>query len=624
MAGYDLLAEEINQTQMDRIELLAPAKDLETGCAAIDCGADAVYVGAARFGAREAAGNSLGDIEKLARHAHKYWAKVYVTINTLLRDEEIQEAAILAHRVHECGADALIIQDFGLLECDLPPIPLFASTQTHNVTPQKIAFLEKVGFRRVILARELSLAEIREIRAQSSLELETFIHGAICVSYSGQCSLSYACGGRSGNRGQCAQPCRLPYSLVDESGRVIVKDRHLLSIRDLNLTDHLHELISAGVTSFKIEGRLKDKSYVMNVVGHYRRELDALLPGLRAGKGSSGTVELDFEPDPHKTFNRGYTTYFLSGGRNRVGSPDTPKMIGEPVGMVVSVAPNSFVLDGSTELHGGDGLSFFDRGQELTGTTVARTQADTIWPDKMAGIRPGLQLYRNHDHQFLTKLRNGVPRRRIGVHIEFRAIPGGFQVSMQDEDGARITQDWPCAAETARKPETARTAIAKQFTKLGGTEFTCSGLEILAGPVPFLAVSLLNEWRRSAVEALRAERERVRPIAETRFAPNDVPYPEDKLNYLSNVLNRKAAAFFQRHGATVLEPAVESGLDMRGRRVMTTKHCIKYQLDACPRDGDATLPETLWLVDSAGRRLRLEFDCAVCRMHVIFEDPPLP
>jgi len=604
---------------MTRIELLSPAKDLETGLAAIQSGADAVYIGAARFGAREAAGNSLEDIERLARHAHKYWAKVYVTINTLLRDDEIEEAVHLARQVYECGADALIIQDFGLLECDLPPIPLFASTQTHNATPGKIAFLEKVGFQRVILARELSLEQIRGIRAQTSLELETFIHGALCVSYSGQCSLSYACGGRSGNRGQCAQPCRLPYSLVDERGRILLKDRHLLSIRDLNLTDHLHDLVSSGVTSFKIEGRLKNKTYVMNVVGHYRRELDALLPKLDASKSSSGEVELDFAPDPHKTFNRGYTTYFLSGGRNRIGSPDTPKMVGEPVGTVASVARNSFVLDGSTEIHSGDGLSFYDPAHELTGTTVARAEGNIIWPARMAGIRPGLQLYRNHDHRFLAKLRKSEPRRKIRVRMTFRAIPGGYELALTDEDGIGITRDWTRAFVLAQKQEAARASIEKQLTKLEATEFACTGLEVTVEPVPFLAVSLLNEWRRNAVDALREERRLRRPSLKADRTPNDIQYPERELNYLSNVLNLKAAAFFRRHGSTVLEPAVESGLDMRGRRVMTMKYCIKYQLQACPRDGGATLPGTLWLVDSAGRRFRLEFDCDDCRMDVIFK-----
>jgi len=609
---------------MTRIELLAPARDLDTGLAAINSGADAVYMGAARFGAREAAGNALEDIESLARHAHKYWAKVYVTLNTLLRDDEIEEAVCLAHRVYECGADALIIQDFGLLECDLPPIPLFASTQTHNATPEKVAFLEKVGFQRVILARELNLEQIRAIRAQTSLELETFIHGALCVSYSGQCFLSYACGGRSGNRGQCAQPCRLPYSLVDGRGRILLKDRHLLSIRDLNLTDHLHALVSSGITSFKIEGRLKDKTYVMNVVGHYRRKLDALLPELGAGKSSSGEVELDFTPDPHKTFNRGYTTYFLSEDRHRIGSNDTPKMVGEPVGTVASVARNSFVLAGSAELHRGDGLSFFDRVHELTGTTVSRAEGNLIWPAKMAGIQPGLELYRNHDHRFITSLRRSEPRRKIGVRMTFRAIPGGYQLAMKDEDGIGITRDWACASGPAQKQDVARASMEKQLTRLGGTEFACTGLELAVEPAPFLAVSLLNERRRNAVDDLREERRLRRPTLKATRVPNEIRYPERELNYLSNVLNRKAAAFFHRHGSVVLEPAVESGLDMRGRRVMTMKYCIKYQLEACPRDGRTALPGTLWLVDPAGRSLRLEFDCDACRMNVIFEGNPFP
>jgi 23S rRNA 5-hydroxycytidine C2501 synthase len=603
-----------------QIELLAPARDLETGVAAIDCGADAVYIGAARFGAREAAGNPPGDIEELVRHAHKYWARVYVTLNTLLRDDEIPEAIRLAHQIHELGADALIIQDPGLLQCDLPDIPIFASTQMHNSSPAKVAFLEQVGFRRVILARELSLRQIKAIRAETSIELEAFIHGALCVSHSGQCYLSYAFGGRSGNRGECAQPCRRAYSLLDRDGNCVVSNRYLLSIRDLNLTGQLRKLMDAGVTSFKIEGRLKDKTYVMNVVAHYRRAIDSILrqPGER--RSSSGRVGLDFVPDPVKTFNRGYTSWYPSGRRARMGSHDSPKMVGEAVGKVASCGAGSFVLTGDVELHNGDGISFYNDDGELIGTLVNRAVGNIIYPARMDGIRKGRAIYRNHDRVFLMQLQNSRVTRRIDIRMAFAEIPEGYRLTVSDEDGVRASGDLVCAKVPAHKPEAARALIEKQLGKLGDTEFDCSSVEFTANPVPFLVVSVLNDLRRNAVERLRHARGAARPVMNGRIVSNDVPYPERELNYLGNVLNSRAAEFYQRHGVTRIEPAAESGLDMRGRNVMTTTYCIKYELDACPRLKDTcAFAEPLYLLDDSGRRLKLEFDCVECRMHVICE-----
>jgi 23S rRNA 5-hydroxycytidine C2501 synthase len=600
-----------------QIELLAPARGLDAGLAAISCGADAVYIGAGRFGAREAAANPLGDIEKLAQYAHRYWARVYVTLNTLLRDEEIPEAVHLAHQIHECGADALIIQDTGLLECDLPPLPLFASTQMHNNTPEKVAFLETVGFQRVILARELTLDQISAIRARTAIELEAFIHGALCVCQSGQCYLSYACGGRSGNRGECAQPCRRPYSLVDRDGNCIVSNRYLLSIRDLSLTGHLRNLLDAGVTSFKIEGRLKDKNYVMNVVGHYRRELDRVLrqPGER--RSSSGTSALDFAPEPARTFNRGYTSWYPSGVRTTMGAIDSPKSVGEPVGEAISRDAVSFILNGGVELHNGDGISFYDEKNELIGTLVNRAVGDVVYPARMDGIKTGRMIYRNHDHDFLTGLQKSRVARRIGVRMSFSESPEGYRLTAQDEDGVSASKDLVCKKVPARKHEAAYAAIEKQLGKLGDTEFACTGVNIQAVPVPFVSVSTLNELRRDAMGNLREARAAARPRAGARIPTNAVPYPERELSYLGNVLNRKAADFYRRHGVTQIEPAAESGLDMRGRKLMTTAYCIKYELGACPREHpDVVFEEPLFLVDDSGRRLRLEFDCVECRMAV--------
>ena len=601
------------------VELLSPAKDLETGLAAINCGADAVYIGAPKFGAREAAGNSLSDLDALVQYAHKYWAKVYVTVNTLLYDAEIADAVLLIKQLYQCGADAVIIQDPGLLECSLPPIPLFASTQMHNHTPERVAFLEKVGIKRVILARELSLEQIKAIRAQTSVELETFIHGALCVSYSGQCTLSYAIGGRSGNRGQCAQPCRNRYSLLDGNGETVIWDKHLLSIRDLNLTTHLGKLAEAGISSFKIEGRLKDKAYVTNVVGHYRKMLDQLA----LGKTSSGEVSLDFKPNVNKTFNRGYSDYFMMGRHAKIGSHDTPKTIGEPIGRVQQVSNASFCLDElniSIELHNGDGLSFFTPERDLTGTLVNRVDGKWITPAKMDGIHPGLELYRNSDKAFLDQLKHSQPERKISVAMTLSQTADGYRLELLDEDGVRASSELVCEHQSAEKPDKALENIHKQLGKLGETDFMCREVKVEVMPIPFLAASWLNELRRSAVEALENARELERPEVSGGIIPNEVPYPVKELTYQGNVLNEKASAFYRRHGVTEIDLAAESGMDLRGKKVMTTKYCLRYELDACLKEKNAkALHEPLSLVDENGRKLRLKFDCAACEMQVFFE-----
>lgn len=602
-----------------RTELLAPAKDLACGRTAIDCGADAVYVGAPRFGAREAAGNSLDDIAALVSHAHRYWARVYVTLNTLLRDAEFPEALRLIEDLHGASVDGLIIQDMGLLECDLPPVPLIASTQTHNHTPEKVAFLVKVGFRRVILARELSLDEIRAIReAAPGVELESFVHGALCVGYSGQCYLSYALGGRSGNRGQCAQPCRRPYTLVDGEGRAVERDRHLLSLRDLNLSDNLGALLDAGISSFKVEGRLKDETYVANVVAHYRARLDTELAARGMRKSSSGTSRAGFDPDPGKTFNRGYTKYFLHGRQERIGSPDTPKMVGEALGRVVRAGAKGIEIDTAVELHPGDGLCFFDRDGRLCGTVVNEVRGRSVVPEKPEGLVPGTPVFRNHDHAFLSRLRKSRPERRIDVRLALRTAPGGpIRLEAVDEDGnrAEVSAEGPFAP--ADKPDAALENIRRQLSKTGDTEFACAELLVEAVPPPFVPVAALNALRRDLLARLTEARAENRPRATGGITPNDAPYPERELSYLGNVLNRRAQAFYRRHGVERIEPAAESGLDLRGRTVMTTRYCVKHQLGLCThRGGRSEHREPLSLVDENGRRLELRFDCRRCEMDV--------
>lgn len=594
---------------MAGIELLAPARDRACGIAAIDCGADAVYIGAPRFGARVAVGNSVDDIAALAQHAHKFWARVYVTLNTLLRDDELPEAVRLAWTLYETGIDALIIQDTGLLECELPPLPLIASTQMHNHTPERVAFLEAAGFARAILARELDLDTIRAIRrAAPRIELECFVHGALCVCYSGQCLLSYALGGRSGNRGECAQPCRKPYTLVDGAGQILVRDRHLLSIRDLNLTDDLPALLDAGVTSFKIEGRLKDRTYVANVVAHYSARLDAL--GVR--RASSGRSSPGFDPDPNKTFNRGSTKYFLHGRRGPIGSHASPKMVGEQMGRVARADGDSIVIEGVEPLHAGDGLCWFDPDGVLRGARVNTVCGPVVSAERPEGLEPGAVVFRNHDHEFLETVRNARPSRRIGV--AFTLLAGRLRV--RDEDGNEADASVP-ATLPATQPDAAIKTIRRQLSKTGDTEFTCTAVEIECDPPPFVAVSVLNALRREVLDRLREARAAKRPRDQRSIVPNNAPYPEVELTYLGNVLNRSAEAYYRRHGVLRIEPAAESGLDMRGRKLMTSRYCIKEELGWCPRSGVPTrVCEPLRLVDAEGNRLDLRFDCRRCVMEV--------
>lgn len=594
------------------VELLAPARDLACGRAAIECGADAVYIGAPAFGAREKAGNSLDDIARLTEYAHQYWARVYVTLNTLLRDDEIGPACKLAADVCEAGADALIVQDAGLLEAGLPPIPLIASTQMHNNTPEKVAFLEKVGFHRVILARELDLDEVRAIRhAAPTIELEFFVHGALCVSYSGQCRLSYALGGRSGNRGQCAQPCRKRYSLVDARGHTIAGPKHLLSLRDLNLSGHLAELLDAGVTSFKIEGRLKDEVYVANVTAWYRVRLDeafAANPCARWRRASSGQSTPGFTPDLNKTFNRGYTAYFLNGRKERMGALDTPKMTGPEVGRVRQKQLDGFAIDGGDGLRPGDGICFFDAAGELRGSAVNGVRGTTVLLDKPEGLKPGMIVYRNHDHEFEAAVKKRRATRRIGVALLLCETGDGLMLRATDEDGNEAAASIECLLPAARKSEAALDRMRAQLEKTGQTEFACVSVEIEARPC-VVPVSLLNALRRDALDGLRAARAGQRPRMMGGIIENDAPYPERELSFEGNVLNRFAEKFYHRHGVIRIEPAAESGLDMHGRKVMTTRYCIRLELGMC---GKNDIAEPLILVDEDGNRLELRFDCARC------------
>ncbi len=603
-------------TESKTLELLAPAKDLKTGIDAVNCGADAVYIGAERFGARISAGNTVADIEKLAAYAHRYRAKVYAAVNTIVSDEELPRAQRLVRQLWEAGCDAAIIQDMGLLETELPPIPLIASTQTHNVTPEKVLFLEKAGFKRVILARELTLEEIKAVRARTTVELEAFVHGALCVCYSGQCYLSYALGGRSGNRGECAQPCRKLYTLKDGSGEAIAVNKHLLSLKDLNLSRRLAHLAAAGVTSFKIEGRLKDRDYVRNVVSFYRRELDKVIAKKGFARPSAGTSFAGFEPDLKKTFNRGYTEYFIDGNPVDVASPDTPKFVGEPLGLAFEVKNGSFGIHGADRLHPGDGISFFDKSGALTGSLVNGVAGGRVRADNLKGMENGTALYRNLDREFMRALERGGCARRFALRLEFADREGGFVLKASDERGFSAEAVWRGVKSAAQKPEQALDTIRRQLSKLGETDYYLQALELKLSKPYFLPVSALNDLRRDALAALARAEPPAPPREERPIVPNDYPYPEEKLDYRGNVLNSRAARFYKRHGVKEVGMAAEGGADLAGLPLMTTRFCLRRQYGLC-RKGKAVEP--LFLEDAEGRRFRLEFDCARCAMRVYLE-----
>jgi putative protease len=595
------------------IELLAPAKNADIGIAAINCGADAVYIGAEHFSARQNAGNSLQDIERLIRHAHLYYARVYVTFNTLLKDEELDEALAMIRSLAQMGVDGIIIQDVGLLEFDLPPVPIIASTQMHNDAPEKVLFLEKIGLSRVILPRELTLSEIKDIRSKTSISLETFIHGALCVCYSGQCYLSYAIGGRSANRGACAQPCRQVYSLVDEQGKTLVQDKHLLSLKDMSRAKYLEDLIDAGVDSFKIEGRLKDINYVTNTVAFYRERLDKIIARRKMAKSSSGRTTLQFTPDIHKTFNRGFTDFCMTGQREQIASHNTPKSIGEKIGAVRIVADDHFTLAAAHDLHNGDGICFFDKSGTLQGAMINTVDGQKVYPNKMPDLTSGTVIYRNHDHAFIDRLSaKDAYSRKVPVTLTLSETEAGLALEIRDEDGNIGTASVTISKEAAQKPELAGSNIRKQLTKLNDTIFTAEHLTHNLRGMYFLPLAALNNLRREAVADLLRIREINRPRRQGKILQNDIPYPLTAVDFRANCLNQKAVSFYQRHQAKVNEQAAESGLSMQGRPLMHSKYCIKGELDLCH------IKQPLFLVDEKNKKYRLEFDCKTCRM-TIFE-----
>lgn len=602
------------------VELLAPAKNLNCGIEAILHGADAVYIGAPRFGARAAAGNSIDDIACLCTFAHLYRAKVYVAFNTLLRDDELSEAERLAWQLYRAGADALIVQDMGLLRLHLPPIPLHASTQTDNRTPEKVRFLAEAGFSQVVLARELTLDEIRAVRTNvADVALEAFVHGALCVSFSGQCYASQACFGRSANRGECAQFCRLPFDLVDADGRVVMRQKHLLSLKDLNQTDSLEALLDAGVTSLKIEGRLKDASYVKNVTAHYRLRLDALFRRrpdyVRA---SSGQVRLAFTPDPSKSFNRGFTSYYLHGRTGQdVSSIHTPKSLGEEVGVVKEVRHNYLTVAGTKTFANGDGLCYLDGQGRLVGFRVNRVEQGRLYPQQMPPVRPRTVLFRNADQAFERLLSKPSAERRLGVDILLADNPFGFTLSLTDEDHICVSLAFAYPKQAARTPQ--QEGLRAGLSRLGGTPFEARSVRIDIGAEWFIPSSVVAEWRRRAVERLLLARRLAYRVPLRRAATGSSPYPQPRLTYLGNVLNAQAAAFYRDHGVAHADPAFESRRPEGEAVLMSCRYCIRHALGWCAVRQGRRSPyrEPFYLVGAGGRRFRLQFDCRACTMHVV-------
>ena len=643
------------------LELLAPARDAVIAIEAIQHGADAVYLGGPAFGARSTADNSVEDIARVVVHAHRFHARVFVTLNTILRDDELEPARRLIWQLWDAGVDALIVQDMGLLMLDLPPIALHASTQCDIRTPEKARFLQDVGFDQIVLARELTLEQIAAVRAATDAarcRLEFFVHGALCVAYSGQCYISMAHTGRSANRGECNQACRLPYQVLDSAGRYVAHDQHVLSLKDNNQSANLAALVDVGVRSFKIEGRYKDMAYVKNITGHYRRLLDTLMEQ-RAGDSapltpaSSGRTRLAFTPDPAQNFNRAHTDYFVQGRRDDIGAFDSPKNPGQPIGHVLEQARDHFDLqldDATQALHNGDGLCYLDEQHALQGLAINRAEALDgaagrwrVWPreallNQHPDLRSGRTVNRNRDAAWLRALDKPSAERRVAITVQFDDDGDTLTLALRDADGctAQARCAWPAAQrQRAAQPEAALQHIRQQLGRLGATIFEAphadatgaagqNAMQVGAACASWAyPASLLNALRREAVSSLEQVRATAyqRPQRLAAVAP-PVAYPDTSLSYLGNVFNQQAFAFYQRHGVQLVAPAFEAMQESGAVSLMITKHCVRYSLSLCPKQAKGVVgvqgtvrAEPLELRNGK-ERLTLRFDCKACEMHV--------
>ncbi|MBO7300615.1 MAG: U32 family peptidase [Tidjanibacter sp.] len=601
---------------MKALELLAPAKDLATARAAIDSGADAVYMGGPRLGARAGATNSIEEIAAAAEYAHLYGARLYMTMNTIVWEHELEEARKIAQQAIDAGVDALIVQDLAYTRMGLRDTELHSSTQMYNATAEGVEFLGKAGFSRIVLERGLTAEEMREICKATNAEIEVFVHGAICVCGSGRCYMSRSLSHRSGNRGECSQPCRQRYDLTDANGKILRKGVHLLSVKDLDLSDHIGELIDMGAVSFKIEGRLKDEAYVRNITAHYSGLLDreiAKRTGYR--RASRGKVSLDFTPSPAKTFTRSGGDYIFRGKRPSLASFDTPKAMGEPLGRVAKVGRGWFMLERQATLSSGDGICFI-AGGELIGTNINTSDAGRIFPNRMDGITQGVQIFRNYDKRFYDTISATRTRRTLPVTLSLTGDLSGITLTAYDECGTTATARLEQPFDTASKPEVALSSMRSSLTKSGGSVFEVERVEIdFGGEVPFVPMGTLNSLRREVLEELQATLQAIQPPKNIATEDPSHPYHTKHLRGDHNVVNSLARKFYTEHGVEHIDEGYDTLPDLEGVEVMRTPYCIRREVGQCLKKG-SKWAEPLYITHGT-ERYRLRFDCKECKMYII-------
>lgn len=611
-----------------KVEILAPAKNLVQGIAAINAGADAVYMGAPLYGARTNATNSVEDIAEMVAYAHLFKAQVFVVLNTILYEKELEPCEKLIHELYAIGVDALIIQDMAILEMNLPPIVLHASTQANNRDPKHVKFLKDAGIQRVVLARELNLDQIREIHEASDVELEFFVSGALCVSFSGNCYMSIAGGERSANRGSCAQNCRLPYNLTDGTGKTLIANSHLLSIKDLDLSDQLPNLIEAGITSFKIEGRLKDVVYVKNNTSFLRKKLDAFLENNdQFQKASSGTTFYNFEPEMDRSFNRGYTDYFVNQRKAKIGSWESPKSQGQYIGKLIETKANGYVIENSEKLNNGDGLYFINEAGEADGAQINIIINNIVVPNTFKAIPIGTEIYRNSDAEFnrIVEKENSAVR-KISVDLVFTETQDGFMLVATDEDGHTSIATLEIEKEAAKNGNDTLPNIKANLVKTGNTPFMVENVAIEFSNNWFLPISKVNEIRRTVLEQLIDIRINEYHREEFQIKPTEHPYPVQELDFTYNVSNSLARQFYKRHGVTEIEKAFELQWDPGKSRVMVTKYCVKYELGKCARFQRDTMGEKVvepLTLTHGENAYKLKFNCKPCEMEIWEKDAEL-
>lgn len=601
---------------MTPIELLSPAKNLACGIAAIDHGADAVYIGGPSFGARSAACNSLEDISKLITYAHQFHARVYVALNTILYENELPEAVTLAHELYALGADALIIQDLGLLACDLPPIPLHASTQLNNRTSEKALFLEQVGFSQIVLARELHLDQIQAISKVTTVPLEFFVHGAICVCYSGQCYMSAFATDRSGNRGSCSQMCRHSYTITGLQNNAL-QEAYYLSPKDLHLGENIGELLDAGIRSFKIEGRMKDEVYVKNITAYFRRKIDAeIAKNPEYIRASHGTENYSFEPNMYKSFSRGFTTYFTKDKRNKIANLGSPKSQGEFLGKVTKSIGTILEINTKIPLQNGDGLCFYNEKNELEGIRINSIKNNTISLNQSIQIPIGAEIWRNLSIEFSKTLEQSNHCRKIDVEITISETTKGYSFELKDAYGYSVKIERTIEKTIAQKPEQVQNSIITQASKMGESIFNVQAVSIEIPQLFFIPISEINEARRIAIAELVKLRIKEHTIAYKTIEKNTIPYPiTEPIDFRLNISNSKAEKFFTQHGISKQLPAYE--LQKHANiPLMTTKHCIRFQLDSCPHTNKTISKADPILISDKTHTYKVIFDCGKCEMNI--------